>query len=142
MSTRSLIGKQNADKTVTFIYCHFDGYPSGVGDTLIESYSTPEQVDSLLALGDLSVLGGELGEQQDFNKRNRDWCLAYGRDRGETGTEAQTIDQEMYVRENLRGEEYKYIYSLSKNWVCYGNDDEEAEEEFTIKHPTTESSTT
>jgi hypothetical protein len=48
----------------------------------------------------------------------------------------------MYVRENLRGEEYKYIYSLSKNWVCYGNDDDEDEEEFTIKHPTTESSTT
>ena len=33
MSTRSNIGIINADGSVTAIYCHNDGYPSGVGKT-------------------------------------------------------------------------------------------------------------
>lgn len=137
MATRSLIGKQNADNTVTFIYCHFDGYPEGVGETLTESYSTPEQINELLTLGDLSILRSEIGDQQDFLHPNNNWCLAYGRDRGEAGTEAQTIDRNMYVRENLRGEDYKYIYTLNNNWVCYGKGDE-----FVLIEHAMESSTT
>ena len=137
MATRSLIGKQNTDNTVTFIYCHHDGYPKGVGATLNKSYSNTNRVNELLKLGDLSVLGEFIGEKQDFNNYNSNYCLAYGRDRNESGTEAKTIDKDIYVQENLRGEDYKYIYTLDNNWVCYGND-----EEFIIKEYTTESSTT
>lgn len=34
MSTRSRIGMINPYGSVSSIYCHFDGYPEGVGKTL------------------------------------------------------------------------------------------------------------
>ena len=86
MSTRSSIGVKLPNGNIKAIYCHFDGYPSGVGQTLTEHYTTEEKINALMELGDLSVLGPEIGEKQDFNdhaNHNRDWCLAYGRDRGE-----------------------------------------------------------
>lgn len=122
MATRSLIGKLNPDNTVTYIYCHFDGYPSGVGKTLTEHYFSPIKIDQLLGLGDLSVLGSELGEQQDFNTYSSEsgWCLAYGRDRGERNTEAKTIDMDEYLNEDLHGEDFKYLYFESENeWDAY-----------------------
>ena len=44
MSTRSFIGIQNLDGTVTGIYCHHDGYLAGVGATLKAHYTTVRQV--------------------------------------------------------------------------------------------------
>ena len=57
MATRSFIGKYNPDKSITAIYCHFDGYPEHNGKILIDNYITEEAVDSLLAGGDMSGLG-------------------------------------------------------------------------------------
>ena len=77
MATRSYIGKLNPDNTVSYIYCHYDGYPEHNGVILQEHYSTPFKVDQLLALGDLSVLGEVIGEKQDFDNystRNNNWC--------------------------------------------------------------------
>lgn len=90
MATRSNIGKKLPDGSIRYIYCHFDGYESGVGATLKKHYLDEKKVDALLDLGSLSVLGAEIGEKQDFNNRNKkeDWCLAYGRDRGDKDVEA------------------------------------------------------
>src|SRR5215471_1678642 len=97
MSTRSNICRQNTDGSYDVIYCHFDGYPSGVGKVLYEYYQEPTKIAELLKLGDLSILGGDIGRKVDFEKRYKDkayrettegQCLAYGRDRGEEGTEA------------------------------------------------------
>ena len=119
MATRSLIGKLNSDGTVTHIYCHWDGYPSHNGFLLQEYWDTPYKVDQLLALGDLSSLGSEIGEQQDFNgSRNRDWCMAYGRDRNQSNTGAKTVS-----REEFFGDEdyidYFYLYNEDFEWECY-----------------------
>ena len=119
MATRSLIGKLNSDGTITHIYCHWDGYPSHNGFLLQEYWDTPYKVDQLLALGDLSSLGKEIGEQQDFNgSRNRDWCMAYGRDRNQSNTGAKTVS-----REDFFGDEdyidYFYLYNEDFEWECY-----------------------
>jgi hypothetical protein len=95
MSTRSIIAFDNGDE-ISSIYCHFDGYLDGVGLTLYNYYSDIEKVEELMDLGDISILGREIGEKQDWIeaskgidfKRNPAWCLAYGRDRGETTTGA------------------------------------------------------
>lgn len=110
MSTRSLIGRECADGHVVGIYCHFDGYPDGVGATLLAHWTDPGKVDDLLALGDLSVLGEVLGEKHPFDTflyteeekaRFAGWTLAYGRDRGEEGTAAQTFpDAESFAASN------------------------------------------
>jgi hypothetical protein len=101
MSTRSSIGVKLPNEQIKAIYCHFDGYPSGVGKILKDHYTTEEKINALMELGDLSVLGPEIGEKQDFdnqNTHNENWCLAYGRDRGQAETEAS-------------------IYSDIKEWV-------------------------
>jgi len=73
MSTRSFIGILNPDATVTGVYCHSDGYPTGVGSLLNKHYATPDDVRDLLALGDLSYL--------DTTTKK---TSAYHRDRGES----------------------------------------------------------
>ena len=120
MATRSLIGKLNTDGTITNIYCHFDGYPDHNGVMLQEYYNSPAKVDQLLALGNLSFLGSEIGEKQDFNNRNKenDWCLAYGRDRGEKGQEAETVTREEFFNKDS-GVDYLYIYNNEFEWECY-----------------------
>lgn len=72
MATRSFIGKKTQGG-ITGVYCHYDGYPSGVGDTLQRHYTDPLKVDALLALGSLSSLGLDIVQ-----------TVAYARDRGET----------------------------------------------------------
>ncbi|WP_155817557.1 hypothetical protein [Anaerotruncus colihominis] len=39
------------------IFCHLNGYPDDNGKVLADHYNIPEQVDRLLALGDLHSLG-------------------------------------------------------------------------------------
>jgi len=60
MSTPALVGKENANGTVTAIYVHFDGYLSGVGESLQRDYRSDAAVDRLLALGNLSTLVDEV----------------------------------------------------------------------------------
>jgi len=71
MATRSRIAIENQDGTVTSIYCHFDGYLSGVGKTLFEHYDR-EKTEKLIELGAISVL-----------KESTLDTIAYHRDRGE-----------------------------------------------------------
>ena len=93
MSTRSLIGIQEKDGSVRFIYNHHDGYPSYTGRMLKAHYSTPERVNELLELGDISVLDENIGGKIDFDnyevRKTNKQVLAYGRDRGESGIEAK-----------------------------------------------------
>ena len=57
MATRSFIAKYDylLDE-YTAIYCHWDGYPSGVGATLRDHYNSSGHVDTLLTYGDISSL--------------------------------------------------------------------------------------
>jgi hypothetical protein len=116
MSTRSNIARQNTDGTIDYIYCHSDGYPSHNGSILLNHYQDAEKVDQLIALGDLSFLAPEIGEKHDFEDRNYDICMAYGRDREETGTEARNAERlDKYLTQDT--EEYCYIYTKDKEWV-------------------------
>lgn len=87
MATRSTIARKT-DAGIESIYCHWDGYPAGVGATLREHYRTETKITALMALGNLSVLGAEIGTRKDFETSvlNNE-CLAYGRDREETKQE-------------------------------------------------------
>jgi hypothetical protein len=102
MGTRSRIAMANADGSFTSIYCHWDGYPSHHGPILRDHYKDPEKVAALIALGDISSLGTDVGEKHPFDnphkigtkaydkwreKHNTNMCTAYARDRGETGVE-------------------------------------------------------
>lgn len=119
MATRSNIGILNQDGTVSYIYCHFDGYLEHNGAILNEHYTTEGKVRMLMELGDLSVLGENIGEKQDFENRVKGTCLAYGRDRGESNTEAKTIDYFEYTKGDL--EEYIYLFTNEFGWEVREN---------------------
>lgn len=114
MGTRSRIARRNADGTFTSIYCHWDGYPTGVGLTLRDHYASDEKVIALLALGDLSSLGAELGERHPFDDRTHpEWTTAYGRDRGESGAgavESPDLDALLALTQDCGGE-WLYVWT-------------------------------
>lgn len=107
MSTRSDIIAKRADGRWASIYCHSDGYPKHNGRILDEHYADAARVAALIALGDLSLLGPEIGVKHPFEPRAAKlgsgdvvkayeeyrakygrMCRAYGRDRGDKGTAA------------------------------------------------------
>ena len=120
MGTRSAIAMKTEDG-IRSIYCHWDGYVDHNGRILKEFYSTDEKVKSLLDLGDLSSLGIEVGEKQDFDNRDTQpdgWCLAYGRDRGETDVEAKTFDDVKTWVESMANSWCEYFYLWDgKDWI-------------------------
>lgn len=125
MATRSTIAYEDVNGIVTKIYCHWDGYLENNGKILQEHYQDIEKIDQLMRLGDLSILDREVGEKQDFNNRNRDagWCLAYGRDRGETDCEPKVYNDFQEYLDQSQMEEYNYIFRNGTWFVsAYGNE--------------------
>ena len=109
MSTRSNIGILNSDGTVDYVYCHFDGYLENNGQILNQHYTTEGKVRALINLGDLSVLGEDIGETTV-----KGCCLAYGRDRGESGVVARKVSYVDYTKEYF--EEYMYLFTPGQGW--------------------------
>jgi hypothetical protein len=107
MSTRSYIGLLKEDKTVFFVYCHFDGYPTGVGRILREYYYRPEDVSNLLSFGNISTLASVIED-----------TVFYGRDRQETNQEQKQTTYDEYLSSD--GFVYKYLFDeYSEEWSCY-----------------------
>jgi len=110
MATRSYIGvsgPEGPNPTVKFIYCHFDGYPEGVGMTLAKHFDTPYKVDKLIELGDISSLGETLDE-----------TVSYRRDlKRNDGNDAATVPLRNYVAD--RDVAFKYLYTEEGEWKCY-----------------------
>jgi hypothetical protein len=55
MSTHSFIGIENDDGTVNFVFCCFDGYPTGVGADLVGM--DRDKARKLVAKGDMRCVG-------------------------------------------------------------------------------------
>ena len=101
MATRSTNALEFADGTVQQIYCHNDGYLSYNGRILQEHYMDPFKVRDLIDLGSISSLSPTL-----------EGVVAYGRDRGETDTEAGRFTDFQDYKVNGQWEEYNYILRL------------------------------
>lgn len=97
MSTNSSIRIKRTDGTVTGIYCHWDGYIENNGVILQLAYNTPERVEQLLSLGDISTLR-YYTEPNDILEAKDNVCRAYHRDNGEQ------------FRQTLQDAEYIYTY--------------------------------
>lgn len=124
MSTRSAIAMTDGEN-IKGIYCHFDGYPEGVGITLKQYYSDSDKVAELINLGDISTLDEFLvpvGTQHSFDTPEVGVTTAYGRDRGESGTEARyyTTLQNWLVSYDKSGCEFAYLWDTIENkWKCW-----------------------
>jgi hypothetical protein len=104
------------------VYCHWDGYLEHNGQILQEHYNS-SKANHLVALGGLSSLRPEIGEEhpfsqfevgmsgEDYDAKFGNMCTFYGRDRGETGSEFKTdlTFEEFFDRAEGSGAEWYYI---------------------------------
>ena len=122
MSTRSWIARKT-ENGFECIWCHWDGYPSHHGPILVEAYATDAKVAQLMNLGDLEVLGRELGEAHDYDKHDKNpaadhWCLAYGRDRKEKGMKKHIFGTEKELCDHADNTNAAYVYLFREGgWI-------------------------
>lgn len=124
MATRSTIALEYADGTVDQIYCHWDGYLSNNGEMLLDHWQDPFKVQKMMQLGDLSVLGTDIGDQHSFaDAADYKECTFYGRDRGEKGVSAKRFKDFEDYRANHQYEEFEYILRNDGHWyvASYGD---------------------
>ena len=129
MATRSTISIKLENDLYKTIYCHNDGYLTHNGAMLLDHYNTKEKVLELLELGDLSCLGPKINPESakphsfEFEERQDNVCVAYGRDRGESNTEAEALSlKEMF---NETWIEFYYIFTDRNEWKFYDYDKKE-----------------
>jgi hypothetical protein len=116
MATRSTIGIL-LNGRVNAIYCHWDGYPEGVGATLARHYQEISKVNQLIDIGNISSLKEEIGEAHDFNQPTENWCVAYGRDRKEAMQWSRSFSSiQDWVTNFNSGEEFFYLYANGLGW--------------------------
>ena len=123
MGTRSRIGVMHGDVCKS-VYCHWDGYLEHNGVILHEHYDSAK-ANHLVALGDISSLDLQIGEQHEFDCPHAygsierevwetnfgDMTTFYGRDRGEEGCDFKVAHtfEEFLEQVNYCGAEYYYV---------------------------------
>lgn len=102
MGTRCAIIVKIGPKLYHGVHVQFDGYLSGVGQTLIDHYNADDLARGLVSLGDLSSVAGskwsgvisesvepqrehilELLASHSYDNHHEDLVIAYHRDRGD-----------------------------------------------------------
>lgn len=116
MATRCTITVLGNDGKYRTIYCHWDGYPDGVGKSLLAHYQTEEARNALIALGNLSSLGKstDCPDGHTFAAPVDGYCVAYARDHGEThmGAVETDVPPGMY-------EDFNYLWDGIEWLVCW-----------------------
>jgi hypothetical protein len=116
MATRSNIAMKTKEGKIVSVYCHWDGYVANNGRILLENYANIDKIEALVALGSISSLGEQIGEQQDFMDRDTqkdEWTLFYTRDRGEELSIQEYDDIPSWIADM---EEYAYLWN-GQEWL-------------------------
>ena len=111
MSTNAAIGMKQPDGSIRAVRLNWDGYVGYAGAILGGWYKTAEQVEALLALGELR----ELNETPET-------CVAYHRDRHEpykAPVKFATVEEYRRNGESRMSAEYLYLYNKG-TWSVYG----------------------
>jgi hypothetical protein len=123
MSTRSAIIVEEESRRARGIYCHSDGYVVHHKPNLLGHYATEDLARQLVELGMLSILGPSIGEQCHFENRPQGQCVAYGRDRGETGESVRPIegDDWLTVARQIGHDGHVYVFRVAtQSWWYEG----------------------
>lgn len=121
MSIPASISIMNSDCSLDTIYNHWNGYPDGLGETLIDYYITEDKVRELIALGNVSYVGRKLKpttSNHSFYNPEGDVTVALGVTAWQPNKEAIHFDTfEDYCKSNMI-QEYNYIFNRSQ-WYIY-----------------------
>jgi len=114
MATRSRIAVELDNGTVKSVYCHWDGYPDGVGNDLLNMrFSSTSEVEDFIDEGSRSTV-------------DEPYYVKYGKSRGE---ELEEPDVHTSANEYFNGdiEEYGYLFTKEGEWhvkSAYGSIDD------------------
>jgi len=128
MGTRSMIAIQNPyNKTVRAVYCHWDGYLEHNGAILQKHYAASPKVNNLIAMGDLSSLGTQIGEAHPFSPhgskedealyeaaKEAGYCTFYKRDRGESDVDFKVFNTLAQAEDHYTWSDYYYVFKYTK----------------------------
>ena len=126
MSTTSRItieiGKEDNVSTYNSVYCHHDGYLSGVGKMLLEYYKDVETAALLITFGDMSCLRKNIypdsSKPHTFDKPQKDVCVFYCRDKGEDWNDVKPIEIVGKEQDLIKyQEEYNYLFKNGQWYV-------------------------
>jgi hypothetical protein len=111
MGTRANLIVRRGPQDYAMIYTHWDGYPSGNGVLLDRFHNSYEAALEIVRNGDLSSLHERItpfpGEKHTFDEAAPFCTTFYGRDRGESGTEARSYET---LEEAIRNADNEYVY--------------------------------
>ena len=118
MSTRSIIAKTQPSGKIKASYCHFDGYPEHNGKILASYYTDKKKINALLAEGEISVLGYNIGKKIDFDDYQLchalNQCRFYHRDRGEE-LRKNTVKDASELEEYANDCNAEFVYLFKEN---------------------------
>ena len=118
MATRSVIAKTQPSGKIKASYCHFDGYPEHNGKILASYYTDKKKINALLAEGEISVLGRNIGEKIDFDDYQLchalNQCRFYHRDRGEK-LRKNTVRDASELEEYANDCNAEFVYLFKEN---------------------------
>lgn len=119
MATRSRIAIENPNGEVTSIYCNWDGYFEGVGETLHKHFNEREKVEALIALGDISFLEENLGPVpgHSFETPAEKTTVAYHRDRGDDFHQEKHISAKSFFTSGIKDVQYGYLFTKEGKWM-------------------------
>ena len=128
MATRALIGMQ-VKNGIKSMYCHWDGYPTGAGRTLLDHYPNLAKVAALIKLGHVSRLGSnpvlaeksEDGEACTSAHTELTWTLHAGAGLADMWDEAD--------------QEYEYLYTRQCVWLVRISDGGRSASEWRVLLP-------
>ena len=122
MSTNCNIGIENQDGSVEYIYCNFDGYIAGVGETLMKYYTTPERIREIISMGDISSLDKHIhpspNKLHSFSCPQENVCIFYNRDRGDDKNLSGTYNALKYFEIHS---EFLYLFTKGSWWYSTDN---------------------
>lgn len=131
MSTPCLIGIERPHGRVESVYCHWDGYPSGVGATLATHYASKAKAEEIIKGGSMSSLGHRYMTQDELdtipmNERydyagKHDLTTTYKQWRNEDAP-AMYHNLEEFVKFD-DGTAYHYLFKDGGWWMYNGFDD-------------------
>lgn len=119
MLGRSSIGKQNKNGSITAVHCNWYGSPNHTGLILRDNYTSDIKVYKLIALGNLSRLGEDIGVEHHFNHVVPHWCKAYGRDRGDSNQQARVFKSVDAIAKSFPDIKYIYVWTEEGIWKCF-----------------------
>lgn len=116
MATRSTIWYYDEDRKIyRGIYCHWDGYPEGVGITLLNYFNFEEGVKAIVERGACSALYPRLdpiGDWHSFKTPEPGTSVFYHRDRGDS---LRIFEARSPLEASEYFQDYDYLW-IGDNW--------------------------